>query len=76
MFASKEAEEEAKKESVKTFIPGEIPSVQEVSKEEQVPKTAAPTPEQIVAIKVLFAGIAPTNQLTLLKDGSCLFDLL
>lgn len=51
MFASKEAEEEAKKESVKTFIPGEIPSVQEVSKEEQVPKTAAPTPEQIVAIK-------------------------
>ena len=38
--------------SVKTFVPGEVPSTLEVSKEEQPPKTIAPTPEQIIAIKV------------------------
>lgn len=51
MFASEEAEAEARKESVKTFVPGEIPAP-EVSKEEQPPKKVAPTPEQIIAIKV------------------------
>lgn len=51
MFASEEAEAEARKESVKTFVPGEIPAP-EVSKEEQAPKNVAPTPEQIIAIKV------------------------
>ena len=52
LFASQEAEEEAKKESVKTFVPGEITSTPEVSTEEQTPKVVAPTPEQIIAIKV------------------------
>lgn len=52
MFASKEAEEEVKRESAKTFVPGEIPSTEDVAKEEQAPKPAAPTPEQILAIKV------------------------
>lgn len=51
LFASKEAEEEAKKESVKTFVPGEIPN--DEPKEEEPPKPAGPTPEQIIAIKVL-----------------------
>ncbi|XP_063947002.1 U2 small nuclear ribonucleoprotein A'-like [Daucus carota subsp. sativus] len=50
MFASEESEAEARKESVKTFVPGEIPAP-EVAKEEQPPKKVAPTPEQIIAIK-------------------------
>lgn len=53
MFASQEAEEEAKIESVKTFVPGEVPSTEDIQSEEQTPKTVAPTPEQITAIKVL-----------------------
>lgn len=52
MFASKEAEEEAKKESVKMFVTGEVPITPEVPSEEQTPKTVVPTPEQIIAIKV------------------------
>lgn len=52
MFASEEAEAEARKESFKTFVPGELPAP-EVPKEEQAPKNVAPTPEQITAIKVL-----------------------
>lgn len=52
LFASEEVEEEIKRESAKTFVPGEIPSTQDVAKEEQAPKPSAPTPEQILAIKV------------------------
>lgn len=51
LFASKEVEEEIKKESTK--IPVEVPRVSEVSEEEKTPKVSAPTPEQIIAIKVL-----------------------
>lgn len=50
MFASEEAEEEVKRESAK-IVPAEIP--QEAEKEEQTPKVSAPTPEQILAIKVI-----------------------
>lgn len=64
LFASEEAEEQAKKESVKTFVPGEVPATPEVPKEEQAPKPTAPTPEQITAIKV---------QLTVSSEGVCLF---
>jgi U2 small nuclear ribonucleoprotein A' len=53
LFSSKEVEEEAKRESVKTFTPGEIPNIPEVAEEQQAPKVVAPTPEQIIAIKVL-----------------------
>ncbi|KAF5932641.1 hypothetical protein HYC85_028812 [Camellia sinensis] len=42
LFSSQEAEEQAKKESAKTFIPGEVPSTPEVPKEEQTPKTDCP----------------------------------
>uniref|UniRef100_A0A2P2KWD3 U2 small nuclear ribonucleoprotein A n=1 Tax=Rhizophora mucronata TaxID=61149 RepID=A0A2P2KWD3_RHIMU len=52
LFSSKEVEEEVKKESVKTFTPGEVPNVSEVAGENH-PKMVAPTPEQIIAIKVL-----------------------
>ncbi|MBA0749243.1 hypothetical protein Gogos_003192, partial [Gossypium gossypioides] len=51
LFASKEAEEEIKKESTKTVAPKEVPNVSEVAEEEQMPKVVAPTPEQILAIK-------------------------
>ena len=36
----------------KTFTPGEVPDVMDVSKAEEAPKVVAPTPEQITAIKV------------------------
>ena len=52
MFASKEAEEEAKKVPAKTFTPGEVLDVMDVLKVEEAPKVVAPTPEQITAIKV------------------------
>lgn len=52
MFASKEVEEEAKKESTTTFTPGEVPNLSEVAEEQQAQKATAPTPEQIIAIKV------------------------
>ncbi|KAL6573816.1 hypothetical protein OROHE_002275 [Orobanche hederae] len=51
MFDTKEAEEEAKKESGKRIVPGEIPSAHEVPKEEQAPKVTAPNPAQIIANK-------------------------
>ncbi|KAK4791196.1 hypothetical protein SAY86_031609 [Trapa natans] len=51
LFSSKEVEEEAKKESVKTFTPGEIQKVTEVVEEQPAPKVIAPTAEQIIAIK-------------------------
>lgn len=52
LFSSKEAEEEAKIESTKTFIPGEVPNVPDTSEKEQISKVVSPTPEQIIAIKV------------------------
>lgn len=38
---------------VKTFSPGETPNVSEATEEQQAPRVVAPTPEQIIAIKVL-----------------------
>ncbi|KAJ8536139.1 hypothetical protein K7X08_034540 [Anisodus acutangulus] len=40
---------QAKKESVKTFAPGEVPAPHEEPKEDQAPKPVAPTPEKIIA---------------------------
>ncbi|XVF60924.1 hypothetical protein PTKIN_Ptkin08bG0086900 [Pterospermum kingtungense] len=51
LFASKEVEEEIKKESAKTFTPKEVPNVSEAAEEEPMQKLAVPTPEQIIAIK-------------------------
>ena len=53
-FASKEAEEEPRKEPAKTFTPGEVSTPLETPIEDQVLKVVAPTPEQILAIKVHF----------------------
>ncbi|KAG6484472.1 hypothetical protein ZIOFF_052990 [Zingiber officinale] len=56
LFASKEAEEEAKKVVIpKTFTPVEVPTEPNVSQLEQPPKVT-PTLEQITAIKL---GIVP-----------------
>lgn len=52
LFSSKEVEEEAKKKSTNTFTPEEVPNVSDVREEQQTPKVVAPTPEQIIAIKV------------------------
>ena len=56
-FASKEAEEEARKEPAKTFTPGEVSTPLETPIEDQVPKVVAPTPEQILAIKGAFHAL-------------------
>ncbi|KAL7191575.1 hypothetical protein ACSBR2_023619 [Camellia fascicularis] len=75
LFSSEEAEEEAKKESAKTFVPGEAPSTPEVLKEEQAPKPVAPTPEQIIAIKSdgFYVGLNCDEQA--LKSGQLPADL-
>lgn len=52
LFSSKEAEEEVKKIAVKTVTSDEVSTAEEVPKEEHAPKPVAPTPEQIIAIKV------------------------
>eukprot|EP00262_Sarcandra_glabra_P014305 TRINITY_DN4162_c0_g1_i1.p1 TRINITY_DN4162_c0_g1~~TRINITY_DN4162_c0_g1_i1.p1 ORF type:complete len:286 (-),score=64.51 TRINITY_DN4162_c0_g1_i1:362-1219(-) len=65
LFASKEAE----KEPVKTFTPGEIPHVPEVSKEEQTPKVVAPTPEQIIAIKAAIVNSQTLEEVARLEQA-------
>lgn len=52
LFAYKEVEEDAKKESTMTFSPGEVQNVLEAAEEQPTLKAVAPTPEQIIAIKV------------------------
>lgn len=52
LFSSKEVEEEAKNESVKTFVPGEVENASKPAEEKQTSNVSAPTPEQIIAIKV------------------------
>jgi U2 small nuclear ribonucleoprotein A' len=69
MFASKEAEEEARKESVKTFVPGEVPETPEVQTEEQTPKTVAPTPEQILAIKAAIVNSQTLEEVARLEQA-------
>nr|GMD32447.1 U2 small nuclear ribonucleoprotein A' [Ipomoea batatas]GMD37355.1 U2 small nuclear ribonucleoprotein A' [Ipomoea batatas] len=72
LFASQEAEEMAKKESVKTFVPGEVPATPEVPKEEQAPKPTAPTPEQIIAIKAAIVNSQTLEEVARLEQISSL----
>ncbi|CAN1234595.1 U2 small nuclear ribonucleoprotein A' [Linum perenne] len=51
LFASKEVEEEAKKEVAKTPAPIEVQNDADAAEEQQNAKVVGPTPEQIVAIK-------------------------
>ncbi|XP_068665843.1 U2 small nuclear ribonucleoprotein A'-like [Aristolochia californica] len=69
LFASKEAEEEVKKESAKTFTPVEVPNVPEVPKEVQKPKAAGPTPEQIIAIKAAIVNSQTLEEVARLEQA-------
>lgn len=69
LFASKEAEEEARKEPAKTFTPGEVPTVVETPVEDQAPKAVAPTPEQILAIKAAIANSQTLEEVARLEKA-------
>ncbi|KAF2288435.1 hypothetical protein GH714_007466 [Hevea brasiliensis] len=69
LFASKEVEEEAKKESAKTFTPGEAPNVIDVAEEQQNPKVVAPTPEQIIAIKAAIVNSQTLEEVARLEKA-------
>ncbi|CAK7335987.1 unnamed protein product [Dovyalis caffra] len=69
LFASKEVEEEAKRESVKTFTPGEVPNVPEVADEQQAPQVVAPTPEQILAIKAAIVNSQTLEEVARLEKA-------
>lgn len=78
LFASKEMEEEAKKESMKTLTPAEVPNVSEED-EQQTPKVVAPTPEQIIAIKAAIVNSQTLEEVArlekVLKSGQLPADL-
>uniref|UniRef100_A0A6N2K2Y3 U2A'/phosphoprotein 32 family A C-terminal domain-containing protein n=1 Tax=Salix viminalis TaxID=40686 RepID=A0A6N2K2Y3_SALVM len=69
LFSSKEVEEEAKRESVKTFTPGEVPNIPEVAEEQQAPKVVAPTPEQIIAIKAAIVNSQTLEEVARLEKA-------
>lgn len=69
LFSSKEVEEEVKKESVRTFTPGEVQSVSDVSEEQQTPKVVAPTPEQIIAIKAAIVNSQTLEEVARLEKA-------
>ncbi|KAK4773547.1 hypothetical protein SAY87_028566 [Trapa incisa] len=69
LFSSKEVEEEAKKESVKTFTPGEIQKVTEVVEEQSAPKVIAPTAEQIIAIKAAIVNSQTLEEVARLEKA-------
>ncbi|XVF14644.1 hypothetical protein REPUB_Repub09cG0079200 [Reevesia pubescens] len=69
LFASKEVEEEIKKESTKIFTPKEVSNVSEVAKEEQMPKVVAPTPEQIIAIKAAIVNSQTLEEVARLEKA-------
>ncbi|XP_010908745.1 U2 small nuclear ribonucleoprotein A' [Elaeis guineensis] len=68
LFASKEAEEEAKKVPAKTFTLGEVPDVPDVSKSE-APRVVAPTPEQITAIKAAIVNSQTLEEVARLENA-------
>ncbi|KAL5724536.1 hypothetical protein ACHQM5_007783 [Ranunculus cassubicifolius] len=69
LFASKEAEEEAKREPVKTFTPGELQNDQEDPMEEQAPSVVAPTPAQIIAIKAAIVNSQTLEEVARLEQA-------
>lgn len=78
LFASKEMEEEAKKESMKTLTPVEVLNVSE-EEEQRTPKVVAPTPEQIIAIKAAIVNSQTLEEVArlekVLKSGQLPVDL-
>ncbi|CAN4086522.1 unnamed protein product [Withania somnifera] len=68
LFASQEAEEQVKKESVKT-VPVEVAVPVEEPKEDQAPKPVAPTPEQIIAIKAAIVNSQTLEEVARLEQA-------
>lgn len=68
LFASKEAEEEVKREAAKVAHV-ETPIIQEATKEEQMPKPSAPTPEQILAIKAAIVNSQTLEEVARLEQA-------
>ncbi|URE18551.1 U2 small nuclear ribonucleoprotein [Musa troglodytarum] len=69
LFASKEAEEEAKKVPTKTSTPVEVPDVPDTSKVEQAPPKVAPTLEQITAIKAAIVNSQTLEEVARLEKA-------
>ncbi|MCD7458162.1 hypothetical protein HAX54_037427 [Datura stramonium] len=69
LFASQEAEEQVKKESVKSSVPVEVAAPAEEPKEDQAPKPVAPTPEQIIAIKAAIVNSQTLEEVARLEQA-------
>lgn len=69
LFSSKEVEEEAKKESVKTFVPGELENASKPVEEKPTPNVSAPTPEQIIAIKAAIVNSQTLEEVARLEQA-------
>ncbi|KAL9233961.1 hypothetical protein vseg_008891 [Gypsophila vaccaria] len=68
LFASKDAEDVAKKIAAAP-VPVEVPIVEEVSKDEPIPKAVAPTPEQILAIKAAIVNAQTLEEVARLEKA-------
>ncbi|KAJ8536137.1 hypothetical protein K7X08_034538 [Anisodus acutangulus] len=69
LFASQEAEEQVKKESVKPSVPVEVAAPAEEPKEDRAPKPVAPTPEQIIAIKAAIVNSQTLEEVARLEQA-------
>ncbi|XP_020699502.1 U2 small nuclear ribonucleoprotein A' [Dendrobium catenatum] len=69
LYASEEAEEEAKKIPAKKFTPVEATNSADSSKEEQIPKVVAPTQEQIIAIKAAIINSQTLEEVARLEQA-------
>ncbi|CAI0393298.1 unnamed protein product [Linum tenue] len=69
LFASKEVEEEAKKEVVKPFTPADAPIDVDVAGEQQSGKVVGPTPEQIIAIKAAIVNSQTLEEVARLEQA-------
>ncbi|XP_038907085.1 U2 small nuclear ribonucleoprotein A' [Benincasa hispida] len=69
LFSSKEVEEEAKKESVKMFVPGEVENASKPVEEKQTSNVSAPTAEQIIAIKAAIVNSQTLEEVARLEQA-------
>ncbi|CAN0928435.1 U2 small nuclear ribonucleoprotein A' [Linum grandiflorum] len=69
LFASKEVEEEAKKEVAKTPAPAEVQNEADAAEEQQTAKVVGPTPEQILAIKAAIVNSQTLEEVARLEKA-------
>ncbi|KAI9125905.1 hypothetical protein K1719_003323 [Acacia pycnantha] len=69
LFSSKEVEEEVQRAPTKVIPPVETPNVSEVTEEQQTAKAAAPTPEQIIAIKAAIVNSQTLEEVARLEKA-------